>query len=304
MEIIPLKEAKKLGLKRYFTGKPCKYGHVSERFTSARKCIECGRISVKKDYYNNKEEYNKRSCKWARENSERNNENSKNWYKSNTEKVLKVKKKAYRNNPEKFREIKRIYAKNNPDKVKESRHRAYKKYSETPTGYLRALCKDSLSRLKNNKLLKSKLNFLDYSPEEFEKHILSFTSEFKTIKDMKSAGYEIDHIPIKQESPVKQESMLSKWDIFDVEAQQQKIAKQDHVKYNKLYVQDNNEGGGGGGGDIRIEMDTFESHPISDKNQPQPILTIIKKNPYADLNANDRYQFERWQREQQNKNKP
>ena len=194
MEIIPLKEAKKLGLKRYFTGKPCKYGHVSERFTSARKCIECGRISVKKDYYNNKEEYNKRSCKWARENSERNNENSKNWYKSNTEKVLKVKKKAYRNNPEKFREIKRIYAKNNPDKVKESRHRAYKKYSETPTGYLRALCKDSLSRLKNNKLLKSKLNFLDYSPEEFEKHILSFTSEFKTIKDMKSAGYEIDHI--------------------------------------------------------------------------------------------------------------
>ena len=100
MEIILLKEAKKLGLKRYFTGKPCKYGHVSERFTSARKCIECNRISVKKDYYNNKEEYNKRSCKWARENSERNNENSKNWYKSNTEKDLKVKKKEYRKKKE------------------------------------------------------------------------------------------------------------------------------------------------------------------------------------------------------------
>ncbi len=35
------REAAENGLTRYFTGKPCKYGHASERFTSSGACIEC-----------------------------------------------------------------------------------------------------------------------------------------------------------------------------------------------------------------------------------------------------------------------
>lgn len=35
------KEAKELGLKRYFTGKPCKHGHVAERVSSNGKCVDC-----------------------------------------------------------------------------------------------------------------------------------------------------------------------------------------------------------------------------------------------------------------------
>ena len=34
-------KAKAQGLTRYFTGKPCKYGHVSERNTKTGKCLEC-----------------------------------------------------------------------------------------------------------------------------------------------------------------------------------------------------------------------------------------------------------------------
>lgn len=34
-------EAKAKGLKRYFNGKPCKWGHVSERLTSCGRCFEC-----------------------------------------------------------------------------------------------------------------------------------------------------------------------------------------------------------------------------------------------------------------------
>lgn len=41
MEIISKKEAKELGLARYFTGKPCKNGHVSETYTSSGKCCTC-----------------------------------------------------------------------------------------------------------------------------------------------------------------------------------------------------------------------------------------------------------------------
>lgn len=39
--IISWAEAKAAGLQRYFNGKPCKYGHIAERYVSARKCLAC-----------------------------------------------------------------------------------------------------------------------------------------------------------------------------------------------------------------------------------------------------------------------
>jgi hypothetical protein len=39
-DIIGRDEAKALGLKRYFTGKPCKHGHVAERYAGGP-CVEC-----------------------------------------------------------------------------------------------------------------------------------------------------------------------------------------------------------------------------------------------------------------------
>lgn len=41
MEIITKKHAKELGLVRYFTGKPCKKGHVAERHVKTGGCIPC-----------------------------------------------------------------------------------------------------------------------------------------------------------------------------------------------------------------------------------------------------------------------
>lgn len=41
MKIISRKEAKALGLKRYFTGMPCKNGHVAERYMQSSNCVEC-----------------------------------------------------------------------------------------------------------------------------------------------------------------------------------------------------------------------------------------------------------------------
>lgn len=40
-EIISRKEAIERGLKRYFTGKPCKRGHVAQRIISSWYCLEC-----------------------------------------------------------------------------------------------------------------------------------------------------------------------------------------------------------------------------------------------------------------------
>jgi len=49
-------EALRLGLTYYFTGKPCKHGHVCERFTSSRACRQCvyarnRRRTVEEDYW-------------------------------------------------------------------------------------------------------------------------------------------------------------------------------------------------------------------------------------------------------------
>lgn len=41
MEIVTWSEAKKQGLKFYFTGKPCTAGHVASRYTSGSACTTC-----------------------------------------------------------------------------------------------------------------------------------------------------------------------------------------------------------------------------------------------------------------------
>ena len=48
MQIISRAEAIKQGLKRYFTGKPCKHGHVAEREVFNATCVECERAAAKK----------------------------------------------------------------------------------------------------------------------------------------------------------------------------------------------------------------------------------------------------------------
>jgi hypothetical protein len=40
-KIITAKEARELGLKFYFTGKPCKRGHVVKRRVIGRHCVAC-----------------------------------------------------------------------------------------------------------------------------------------------------------------------------------------------------------------------------------------------------------------------
>lgn len=65
-----VREAKALGAKRYYTGVPCKRGHLEARFTSTRKCYACARIYCK-HAYETKENYRGRSKIWYWANRER-----------------------------------------------------------------------------------------------------------------------------------------------------------------------------------------------------------------------------------------
>ena len=100
MEIIELKEAKGLGLKRYFTGKICKYNHASERRVDNRRCCECLRVAGKKLYEKNKDKLNKKARETRRADPERYN---------------KPRRDAY-NSSDKYKSTKRAWIKDNPHK--------------------------------------------------------------------------------------------------------------------------------------------------------------------------------------------
>lgn len=55
MQVISRSEAKAAGLNRYFTGKACKHGHSTERFTNDGKCRECSRIDPAREKSREKE---------------------------------------------------------------------------------------------------------------------------------------------------------------------------------------------------------------------------------------------------------
>lgn len=67
-------EARNQGLKRYFTGKPCKRGHVCERIVSSLTCMECDRER-------------QAANPWHKKNPDRHRENGRRWAARNREKV-------------------------------------------------------------------------------------------------------------------------------------------------------------------------------------------------------------------------
>ena len=50
MDIITRKQAQEQGLTHYFTGKPCKHGHLAQRLVSNRGCCLCGCANARKSY--------------------------------------------------------------------------------------------------------------------------------------------------------------------------------------------------------------------------------------------------------------
>lgn len=75
-----------MNLARYFTGKVCKHGHVSERYTKTRTCIQCSNIEGAARIEKNREAQLTRQKKWRDNNKERIKENSRLWLKNNRHK--------------------------------------------------------------------------------------------------------------------------------------------------------------------------------------------------------------------------
>ena len=64
-------EAIAAGLTRYFTGKPCPKGHVSDRYTARCVCVECHRLVQAKAYKAKAPQRKKRIAAWAKQNADK-----------------------------------------------------------------------------------------------------------------------------------------------------------------------------------------------------------------------------------------
>jgi hypothetical protein len=73
-QIISRADAKAQGLKHYFTGKPCKRGHLSVRYVCSAECQDCLFAKNKQWQHNNPGRYlelqREASARWRRENPE------------------------------------------------------------------------------------------------------------------------------------------------------------------------------------------------------------------------------------------
>lgn len=96
--IISLADAREKGLTHYFTGKPCKFGHIANRQVSNRGCVVC---------------LKKKSIDWAKNNPDRSKEISDNWNAKNKKREA-IRAKVWRkNNPETYKRVIKEWRENN-----------------------------------------------------------------------------------------------------------------------------------------------------------------------------------------------
>jgi 5-methylcytosine-specific restriction endonuclease McrA len=144
-KIVSLAEARERGLSKYFTGEPCKRGHVSERITKDRQCCECKSINCKAWWSRNKDQVAPKNKAWKVRNPDRCRAHSRTAYHKDVEASRATLRKRAKDNPEKFRrfarasyrkhrdkriETVRKYYENNRDRCMASTHRWNEKNPE------------------------------------------------------------------------------------------------------------------------------------------------------------------------------
>ena len=100
--IVTRAEARAAGAKRYFTGKPCKHGHISERYTT-KTCVACMVV---------------RSAAWRAANRERWDEVARAWQKARREHVAAKRAEWYRANLERRRLTNKAWRERNIERSK------------------------------------------------------------------------------------------------------------------------------------------------------------------------------------------
>lgn len=110
--IITKAQARERGLKKFFTGVPCKRGHVVERKVGDRSCIQCKRLVAQKEDSKNKRK------EWYIAHRASELERKRKLWSENKENNAKKKRENYLKNKDAIKEKVKIYRKNNREKYR------------------------------------------------------------------------------------------------------------------------------------------------------------------------------------------
>lgn len=206
LHIISRNKAKELGMSRYFTGKPCKHGHISERMVTNHGCAECSRLACsdyskkyrEKERKRNKEYRNKnpdKASRWSRASYHRNREDilerNKEWREDNKEKKKDTDTKYYRKNRDKVLLTNRRWKENNRDRY----NRYFRDRRKNPQIKLTERCREMIHRTLNligkNKD-ESTFQLLGYTAEELKNHLESLFIDGMSWENF--GEWHIDHI--------------------------------------------------------------------------------------------------------------
>lgn len=161
--------AKANALKKYFTGKPCKYGHINLRFSSSGLCLSCHELKLKSDRLPlSDSEISERKKRWARESYSRIKQDDK--------------KLTHK------RAMNKKWKKENPDKVKKSWSNWRKKESSKAITFMRDSLRRVLKIEKNGRTEK----ILGYTRLELKSHIERQFTKGMTWEN--HGEWHIDHI--------------------------------------------------------------------------------------------------------------
>ena len=194
MQIITQKEAKAQGLKRYFTGEPCKYGHIAERSCRDGYCLACKAASAKAWYEANREKELARHKACYEANRKEVLARQKVYYEANSKKVVARKKVCYEANHKKMLARQMAYRRANPEKVRAQR-KAY--LASNPqaraAGALRTRIRRAIKDANASKSASS-LELLGASIEEVRAHLEAQFKLGMTWDNWSFEGWHIDHI--------------------------------------------------------------------------------------------------------------
>lgn len=128
--IITCTQARAQGLNYYFTGKPCKRGHVAKRRVVNRSCVECLREDGRRRY--RRPDVRERQKQYREEHKERRRVLIESWRKANPDKVKEKYARWYQANIEEAR--------------RSARKRKRRRYSECDTARSGMLASNSAHR--------------------------------------------------------------------------------------------------------------------------------------------------------------
>lgn len=204
MELISRKYAKTKGFKRYFTGKPCKRGHISERLVSKCECVECKKEISKEYREENKEREKSRAKEYYEKNKEQCKERMRGWREENKGHM----KESREENKDKIKDLNKDYYEKNKEQRKEYMKKWNKKNKEWRNEYMvkwnkrnpfQRFVRSNLRRMSGSLTGERKVrieSLVGYTQEQFIKHI---ESQFKVrMSWCNRSEWHIDHIkPIK-----------------------------------------------------------------------------------------------------------